>query len=83
MKRALAVLTAAAFVTLVVGTITSGDQLLALVPGTLFAITGTIGFDWIDRRRRRSWSIAYVVVQLLLGYAAFVSSGAAIGAGTR
>ncbi len=79
-KRALAVLTAAAFVTLVVGVVASGDEMLALVPGTLFAVNGTIGFDWIHRRQRRAWSIAYVVVQLVVGYAAFIASGAAIGA---
>ena len=79
-KRALAVLTAAAFVTLVVGVVAAGGELLALVPGSLFAALGTIGFDWILGRRRRSWSAAYVVVQFLLGYATFVMSGAAVGA---
>jgi signal transduction histidine kinase len=79
-KRALAVLTAAAFLTLVVGVVAAGDGLVALVPGTLFAVLATLGFDWIDRRRRRAWSVAYIIGQLVVGYAAFVTSGAAIGA---
>jgi signal transduction histidine kinase len=79
-KRALAALTAAAFLTLVVGVVAAGDGLVALVPGTLFAVSGTVGFDWIDRRRQRAWSVAYVAGQLAIGYATFIASGAAIGA---
>jgi signal transduction histidine kinase len=79
-KRALAVLTAAAFLTLVVGVVVAGHELMALVPGAAFAVLGTLGFDWVHRRRRRSVSAAYVVVQLLLGYAAFGLSSASIGA---
>jgi signal transduction histidine kinase len=79
-KRALAVLTAAAFLTLVVGVVAAGGELVALVPATLFAVLGTLGFDWIDRRHQRAWSAAYIVVQLAIGYVTFIASGAAIGA---
>ena len=80
MHRALAVLTAAAFLTLVVGVVASGHALVSLVPGAIFAVLATVGFEWVHRRRRRAVAAVYVVVQLLLGYAAFGASHAAVGA---
>jgi signal transduction histidine kinase len=78
-KRALAVLTAAAFLTLVVGVVGSGDAAVSLLPGLAFALLGTIGFDWVHRRNRRGLAVGYVVLQFALGYATFVFAGAAVG----
>jgi signal transduction histidine kinase len=79
-KRALALLTAAAFLTLVAGVVASGHALVSLVPGAVFAVLATVGFDWVHNRRQLPWSFAYVMLQLLVGYAAFGASHAAVGA---
>jgi hypothetical protein len=70
-NRALAVLTGGAFLTLVVGVVGSGHPVPALLLGAVFTLLGTIGFGWVGRRGRLGWSVAYVVVQLVLAVAVF------------
>lgn len=70
-NRALAALTAGAFLTLVLGVVGAGDAVPALLLGALFAVLGTVGFGWVRRRSRLGWSSAYVAVQLPLAYAVF------------
>jgi signal transduction histidine kinase len=77
-KRALAVLTLAAYLTMAVG-VGSGHAAVSLLPGAAFVILGTAGFEWVHRRGQRAWAAGYVVVQFLLGHIAFVTSGAAVG----
>ena len=71
MNRALAVLTAGAFLTLLVDVLGSGEPLLALVFGALFTVLGVLGFGWVRRRGRLAWAVAYVVVQLALAITVF------------
>ncbi|MEJ3749136.1 sensor histidine kinase [Actinomycetes bacterium KLBMP 9797] len=80
MTRALAALIAAAYLTLAVGVVVSGGSVVALVPGTVFLMFATAGFAWVRGRDRWALSAGYVVVQLALGYAAFVLSDLSIGA---
>jgi signal transduction histidine kinase len=79
-KRALAVLTAGAFLTLVVGVVGSGLPAVSLLLGAAFTLLATVGFEWVDRRRRAALSYGYVAVLLVLGFAVFAASGAAVGA---
>jgi signal transduction histidine kinase len=74
-KRALIVLTVGAYLTIVVGA--AGVASVAL--GAAFVLVATIGFEWVQRRRRLALSSLYVVVQLVLGYAIFGLSGAGVG----
>ncbi|MFC7762483.1 sensor histidine kinase [Catellatospora bangladeshensis] len=80
MKRALDLLTVAAYLTLLAGTGKAHDAVAALVLGAVYVAGATVGFAWVLRRARRGTSIAYVITQLLLGYAVFVASWAAVGA---
>jgi signal transduction histidine kinase len=70
-NRALAALTAGAYLALVLGSLGAGDPVPVLLLGAVFAVLGTIGFWWVRRRGRLGWSIAYVVVQLSLAVAVF------------
>jgi len=79
-NRALAALTIAAYVTLVVGVTEAHRPVEALILGALYTVAATAGFAWIARRRHRGFSIAYVVAQMHLGFAVFVTSGATVGA---
>ena len=79
-KRAVAALTAIAFLTLVVGVVASDGAPVSLLPGAAFVLFATVGFEWVHRRNRPALAAGYVVVQLVLGYAAFVLSHAATGA---
>jgi signal transduction histidine kinase len=47
--------------------------------GATFALLAIVGFGQVQRRRRVLLSYAYVAVQLVLGYALFGVSGAAVG----
>lgn len=79
-KRALDALSAAAFLTLVVGVTDAGQPVAALVTGLLYLALATFGFGWVHRQGRRWPAVAYVAVQLVLGYTVFVLSGATVGA---
>ncbi|WP_212841848.1 sensor histidine kinase [Catellatospora sp. IY07-71] len=80
MKRALDLLTVAAYLTLLAGTGKAHHTILALVTGAVYVACATAGFAWVLRRDRRAISVTYVVVQLHFGYVVFVASGAAVGA---
>lgn len=54
MKRALAVLTVGAFLTLVVDVHGSGGPALSLVPGGAFVLLAIAGFEWVRPRGVRS-----------------------------
>ena len=80
MTRALAVLTGAAFLTLVTGVVGSGHPVAPLALGAVFLVLATAGFEWVRRLPRWPLAYAYVAVQLLLGYALFGLTGAGVGA---
>jgi signal transduction histidine kinase len=77
--RALAVLVAAAFLTLAGGLLADGSSLWSLVPAALFTLLATAGFEWVRRQKRNVVNACYVVLQLVIGYATFGMSGAAVG----
>ncbi|GAA2340994.1 sensor histidine kinase [Dactylosporangium salmoneum] len=79
MNRALDALTGAAFLALAVGVSDAGHPVAALVAGLVYLALATVGFGWVRGRGRR-WALVYVGVQLALGYAVFVLSGATVGA---
>jgi signal transduction histidine kinase len=79
-KRALDVLVVAAYLTVVVAALGSDGSVVTLLPGTAFAVLATAGFGWLHRRDGRALAAGYVAVQIGLGYATFVLSGAAAGA---
>jgi signal transduction histidine kinase len=78
-KHALAALIGAAFLTLVVGVLGSDSSAVSLVPGGVFVLLGTAGFEWVHRRNGPALAAGYVVLQLAIGYATWVTSGAAVG----
>jgi signal transduction histidine kinase len=80
--RALVVLTCGAFLTLVAESTVSDQPAVAIALGAAFAALAVLAYGWIDRQpppRRRRLALAYVAVQLPLGYLAFGASGAAVG----
>lgn len=79
MLRSLAALVAAAYLTLAVGVLGSDGPAWSLVPGTIFAALAVFGLGRV-RRSGLPVRAGYVVLQLILGYATFVVSGAAVGA---
>ena len=80
MKRALDLFAFAALLTLAVGAAGADHQVAALVTGALYVAFATVGFAWVEHRRRLVLSIAYVLFQMVLGYVVFVLSGATVGA---
>jgi signal transduction histidine kinase len=81
--RALAVLTCGAFVTLLAEATALAQPLVAVVLGAVFALLAVVAFGWVERqepRRRRRLAVAYVAVQLPLGYLLFGVAGAGVGA---
>ena len=83
MNRALAVLTGGAFLTLLAEATVSDQPLVAIALAAVFALLAVVAYGWIDRqqsRRRRRLAVAYVAVQLPLGYLLFGAAGAGVGA---
>jgi signal transduction histidine kinase len=81
--RALAVLTCGAFLTLVAEATVAEQPLLAITLGAVFAVLAVVGHGRLDRRpasRRRGPAVAYVTVQLVLGYLVFGAAGGGVGA---
>jgi signal transduction histidine kinase len=81
--RALAVLTCGAWVTLLVESTGLTHPLAAITPATVFAVLAVAGYGWIDRQRsprRRRLAVAYLAVQLAVGYVVFGAAGAGVGA---
>jgi signal transduction histidine kinase len=82
-QRALAVLTAGAFVTLVIEGSGSPAWLAQVALAAVYAGIATVGFAWVDRqlpRRRRFAAVGYVLVQLALGYLLFGFLASGVGA---
>ena len=94
MKRALAALTVAAFITLVVDVAGGRQPAASLLPGAIFLLVSTAGFAWAQgafspasgggrggwMALRERWpAYAYVIVLFLIGYATFLAAGAAVG----
>ncbi|RSN45793.1 two-component sensor histidine kinase [Amycolatopsis sp. WAC 04197] len=79
-NRALAVLTLVAYVTLPLGSAKYETLVLpTLLAGLVYAAIAIVGFPWVQKHGR-AWAIAYVCVQLPLGFTLFSLSGAAVGA---
>jgi signal transduction histidine kinase len=78
-KPALAALTAAAFLTLLVDALGTHGSALTLAPSAAFTVLAIVGFQWVHERHRTGPAVGYVAVQLALGYATFLLSGAAVG----
>jgi signal transduction histidine kinase len=78
-NRALGVLTCGAFLSIVLGVLGSGEPVLALVFGAVFAVLATAGFGWVRTRGGWAWPAAYVGVQLPLAFVTFTIS-AGVGA---
>lgn len=79
MKRALAALTVAAYLTLVIDVVGEHRPAFSLLPGAAFVIAATLGFVWVERRRARWLAYAHIVVLFLLGLAVFAAD-ASVGA---
>jgi signal transduction histidine kinase len=81
--RALAVLTCGAFLTLLAEATVMPQPVLAITLAVAFAAVAVIGYGWVDRQpssRRRGLAVAYVAVQLPLGYVLFGVAGPGVGA---
>jgi signal transduction histidine kinase len=81
--RALIVLTCGAFLTLVAESTVVEQPLVAVTLAAVFAALAVLAYGWIERQapsRRRGLAVAYVVVQLALGYLVFGAAGAGVGA---
>ena len=80
MQWALAILTVIAFVTLPLGSASFEQQPLpTLLVGLAYALIAIFGFHFVQRRSVW-WAVAFVAVQLPLGFVIFSLSGAAVGA---
>ena len=80
MKRALAALTVAAFLTLVVDVVGSDRSAVSLVPGAAFALLATAGYAWAADRAGRWPAYLHIALLLAVGYVVFVLSEASVGA---
>lgn len=80
MQWALAILTVIAYVTLPLGSASFEQQPLpTLLVGLAYALIAIFGFHFVQRRSVW-WAVAFVAVQLPLGFVIFSLSGAAVGA---
>ena len=76
---ALAILTVVAFVTLPLGSASFEQQPLpTLLVGLVYSLVAIFGFRFVQGRSIW-WAVAFVAVQLPLGFAVFSLSGAAVG----
>jgi signal transduction histidine kinase len=81
--RALVVLTCGALFTLLAEATALAHPLAVVASGAVFALLAVVAYGWIDRQephRRRRLAVAYVAVQLPLGYLVFGAAGAGVGA---
>src|SRR4030095_17005373 len=77
---ALAILTVVAFATLPLGSASFEQQALpTLLIGLVYSVLAIFGFRFVQGRSVW-WAVAFVCVQLPLGFAVFSLSGAAVGA---
>ncbi|HSK96289.1 MAG TPA: sensor histidine kinase [Euzebyales bacterium] len=83
MRRALALLTCGALLTLVVEATDTfrapAHGVVALAFAGVFALVATVGFEWV-RTRGRPFAVGYLAVQLPLGMAMFTASHTTVGA---
>lgn len=79
-KRALAALTVAAYLTLVVDVVGGHKPAVSLLPGSAFLLASTLGFAWVSRRRARWIAYAYITGLFALAVAVFATSVASVGA---
>jgi signal transduction histidine kinase len=82
-NRALGVLTCGAFVTLLVEATALPQPVVAIALAGAFAVLAVVAYGWVDRQtptRRRWAAVAYIAVQLPLGYLVFGAGGAGVGA---
>jgi signal transduction histidine kinase len=70
--RALAALTAGAYLTVVLGGVGDAERLPAMGIGAVFALLSLLAFPPVLRRRHLALSLAYVAVQLPLAFLTFV-----------
>jgi hypothetical protein len=76
---ALSILTVVAYATLPLGSASFEQELVpTLLVGLLYAALAIVAFPWVQRRGR-AFAVAYVCVQLPLGFLVFSLSGAAVG----
>ena len=76
---ALAILTIIAYSTLPLGSASFEQQLVpTMLVGLAYAMIAIFGFGFVQRRSVW-WAVAFVVVQLVLGFVVFSLSGAAVG----
>ncbi|MFD2093483.1 sensor histidine kinase [Blastococcus deserti] len=83
MKRALAVLTGGAVLTLLLEATDAEYPLAAVTAGSVFALLAVLGFSWVDgqpAQRRRRFAVGYVAVMLPLGFLVFGAADAGVGA---
>ncbi|MBG0564612.1 sensor histidine kinase [Actinoplanes aureus] len=80
MKRAMAALTVAAYLTLLVDVLGDNRPAASLLPATAFLLVATLGFEWVQRRGGRWAGYAHVAVLFLIGFAVFAVSEASLGA---
>ncbi|MDG4823937.1 sensor histidine kinase [Asanoa sp. WMMD1127] len=80
MKRALAALTVAAFVTLLVDVLAAHRPAYAIFPAGVFVLAATFGFALVETRAERWPRYAYIVLLFPLGGTVFATSGASVGA---
>ena len=79
-RRALAALTVAAFVTLVVDVVADERSVASLRPAIAFVLAATFGFAYVERRPERWPRYAFIVALFLLGAAVFAGASANVGA---
>jgi signal transduction histidine kinase len=70
-NRALAVLTAGAFLTLVIGAVGSPERVPAMLVAVAFTALSIGAFPWVAGRGRLGWSLAYLAVQLPVAVVTF------------
>jgi signal transduction histidine kinase len=81
--RALHVLTCGALLTLLAEATAQSDPVAGIVVAAIFALLAVVAYGWLDRQephRRRRLAVAYLTVQLPLGYLLFGAAGAGVGA---
>jgi len=82
-KRALAVLTGLALLTLAAEATGFPAPWPAVATAAVYSVVAVVGFAWVDRRpqpSRRWLAVVYVLVQLSLGALAFALAGSGVGA---
>ncbi len=83
MKRVFVVLAVGSFLTVVVEATGMGQPVLAMALAAAFTTVSVGAYGWIARQalpRRHRFAVAYIAVQLALGYLLYIPAGAGVGA---